>query len=125
MALIPNSSSRSRAFVVPHGDSPVRLPVHRGALAAPLGGGTPAPHGPARRRGPLLLPDDVPLPFGGDKTQIDLARRSDSGLLEVEEILKGIDGIEFIYLTDVDVVRHRLVKDIIKAYATHTDEGGE
>ena len=61
----------------------------------------------------------------GDKTQIDLPRRSDSGLLEVEEILKGIDGIEFIYLTDVDVVRHRLVKDIIRAYATHTDEDGE
>ena len=61
----------------------------------------------------------------GDKTQIDLPRRSDSGLLEVEDILKGIDGIEFIYLTDVDVVRHRLVKDIIRAYATSTDEGRE
>jgi phosphate starvation-inducible protein PhoH and related proteins len=61
----------------------------------------------------------------GDKTQIDLPRRRDSGLLEVEDILKGIDGIEFVYLTDVDVVRHRLVKDIIRAYAASTDEGSE
>jgi phosphate starvation-inducible PhoH-like protein len=53
----------------------------------------------------------------GDKTQIDLVRRSDSGLLEVEEILKGIEGISFVYLEAADVVRHRLVKDIIDAYA--------
>ena len=53
----------------------------------------------------------------GDKTQIDLVRRSDSGLLEVEAILKGIEGISFIYLDARDVVRHRLVKDIIDAYA--------
>jgi phosphate starvation-inducible PhoH-like protein len=53
----------------------------------------------------------------GDKTQIDLPRREDSGLLEVERILKDIDGISFVYLTEADVVRHRLVKDIIRAYA--------
>ncbi len=53
----------------------------------------------------------------GDKTQIDLPRREDSGLLEVERILIGIDGISFVYLTEADVVRHRLVKDIIRAYA--------
>jgi phosphate starvation-inducible PhoH-like protein len=53
----------------------------------------------------------------GDKTQIDLPRREDSGLLEVERILKGIDGISFVYLTEADVVRHRLVKEIIKAYS--------
>jgi phosphate starvation-inducible protein PhoH and related proteins len=53
----------------------------------------------------------------GDKTQIDLPRRSDSGLLEIERILRGIDGIAFVYLEEVDVVRHRLVKDIIQAYA--------
>ncbi|NIR46199.1 MAG: PhoH family protein [Gemmatimonadetes bacterium] len=52
----------------------------------------------------------------GDKTQIDLPKREDSGLLEIERILKGIDGISLVYLTDADVVRHRLVKDIIKAY---------
>jgi phosphate starvation-inducible protein PhoH and related proteins len=54
----------------------------------------------------------------GDKTQIDLPRRSDSGLLQIERILTGIEGISFIYLEEVDVVRHRLVKDIIRAYAS-------
>jgi phosphate starvation-inducible protein PhoH and related proteins len=53
----------------------------------------------------------------GDKTQIDLPRREDSGLLQVERILRGIEGIGFVYLDEVDVVRHRLVKDIIRAYA--------
>ena len=52
----------------------------------------------------------------GDKTQIDLPRRADSGLLEVERILAGIEGIALVYLDAKDVVRHRLVKDIIKAY---------
>jgi phosphate starvation-inducible protein PhoH and related proteins len=52
----------------------------------------------------------------GDKTQIDLPRREHSGLLQVEEILTGIDGIEIIYLDTTDVIRHRLVKDIIRAY---------
>jgi phosphate starvation-inducible PhoH-like protein len=52
----------------------------------------------------------------GDKTQVDLPRREDSGLLQIERILKGIEGIEFVYLDDRDVVRHRLVKDIIRAY---------
>jgi len=53
----------------------------------------------------------------GDKTQIDLANREDSGLLQVERILPGIEGIGFCYLSDTDVVRHRLVRDIIRAYA--------
>jgi phosphate starvation-inducible PhoH-like protein len=57
----------------------------------------------------------------GDKTQIDLPRREESGLLQVERILSGIDGIALIYLTGGDVIRHRLVKDIIRAYAR--DEG--
>jgi len=52
----------------------------------------------------------------GDKTQIDLPRREDSGLLQIERILQGIDGISFVYLDRVDVVRHRLVKEIIQAY---------
>jgi len=52
----------------------------------------------------------------GDKTQIDLPRSDDSGLLQIERILQGIEGIEFVYLDERDVVRHRLVKDIIKAY---------
>jgi phosphate starvation-inducible PhoH-like protein len=53
----------------------------------------------------------------GDKTQIDLANREESGLLQVERILPGIEGIGFCYLGDADVVRHRLVRDIIRAYA--------
>ncbi len=53
----------------------------------------------------------------GDKTQIDLPAREQSGLIEVERVLKGIEGIGFHYLSDADVVRHRLVRDIIKAYA--------
>jgi phosphate starvation-inducible PhoH-like protein len=53
----------------------------------------------------------------GDKTQIDLPRREDSGLLEVEEILSGIQGITIVYLDEKDVIRHKLVKDIIKAYS--------
>jgi phosphate starvation-inducible protein PhoH and related proteins len=53
----------------------------------------------------------------GDKTQIDLPKREESGLMQVERILTGIDGIAFHYFTEADVVRHRLVRDIIKAYA--------
>jgi len=53
----------------------------------------------------------------GDKTQIDLASREDSGLLQIERILPGIEGIGFCYLQETDVVRHRLVRDIIRAYA--------
>jgi phosphate starvation-inducible PhoH-like protein len=60
----------------------------------------------------------------GDKTQIDLPRPEDSGLLQVEDILSGIDGIQLIYLDDMDVIRHRLVKDIIRAYA-RSDAGGD
>jgi phosphate starvation-inducible PhoH-like protein len=53
----------------------------------------------------------------GDKTQIDLPKREDSGLVQVERILPGIEGIAFHYLGEADVVRHRLVKEIIRAYA--------
>ena len=53
----------------------------------------------------------------GDKTQVDLPKREDSGLIQVERILPGIEGIAFCYLQDTDVVRHRLVRDIIRAYA--------
>ncbi len=60
----------------------------------------------------------------GDVTQIDLPRPEDSGLLEIEHILRAVEGIDFVYLTESDVVRHRLVKEIIRAYADH-DNGGE
>jgi len=53
----------------------------------------------------------------GDKTQIDLSSREESGLIHVERVLPGIEGIAFHYLEDRDVVRHRLVRDIIRAYA--------
>ncbi|MEP6691109.1 MAG: PhoH family protein, partial [Gemmatimonadaceae bacterium] len=59
----------------------------------------------------------------GDKTQIDLPQREQSGLIQIERILTGIDGIGFHYLSEVDVVRHRLVRDIIRAYAR--DSAGE
>ena len=52
----------------------------------------------------------------GDITQIDLQRRSESGLVQVAEILKGVDGIGFVYLDETDVVRHPLVRKIIRAY---------
>lgn len=54
--------------------------------------------------------------INGDITQVDLPRKENSGLIKVAKILKNIDGIEFIYLTDQDVVRHRLVQEIIRAY---------
>jgi phosphate starvation-inducible PhoH-like protein len=53
----------------------------------------------------------------GDKTQVDLPKREDSGLIQIERILPGIEGISFCYLGESDVVRHRLVREIIKAYA--------
>ncbi|HEY4129566.1 MAG TPA: PhoH family protein [Gemmatimonadaceae bacterium] len=58
----------------------------------------------------------------GDKTQVDLPKREDSGLTQVERILPGIEGIAFHYFTEVDVVRHRLVRDIVRAYAVDAGE---
>lgn len=55
----------------------------------------------------------------GDITQIDLPDKHASGLVRVQKILEGIEGIDFIYLTDKDVVRHRLVQNIIRAYERH------
>ena len=52
----------------------------------------------------------------GDITQVDLPENKTSGLIEVQGILKGIEGIEFVYFSDRDVVRHPLVQEIIKAY---------
>lgn len=52
----------------------------------------------------------------GDITQIDLPSDKKSGLREVMKILKDVDGLEFVYLTEKDVVRHELVQKIIKAY---------
>jgi len=52
----------------------------------------------------------------GDTTQVDLPYSKKSGLKSIQKILKGIKGIEFLYFGDKDVIRHRLVADIIKAY---------
>ena len=52
----------------------------------------------------------------GDVTQIDLAKSQKSGLIEIQEILKSVKGIEFTFFTSVDVVRHPLVQKIINAY---------
>jgi len=52
----------------------------------------------------------------GDITQVDLPENKTSGLIEIQGILKGIEGIAFIYFSDRDVVRHPLVQEIIKAY---------
>ncbi len=52
----------------------------------------------------------------GDVTQIDLPNKMGSGLVQIQEVLKGVEGISFVYLDRNDVVRHRLVKDIIDAY---------
>ncbi|MBI4209137.1 MAG: PhoH family protein [Deltaproteobacteria bacterium] len=52
----------------------------------------------------------------GDITQIDLPNPKGSGLLEAREILKGIEGIAFVYFSERDVVRHPLVQKVIKAY---------
>jgi len=58
----------------------------------------------------------------GDTTQIDLPKKSESGLAEAPTLLGGIQGISFVYLDKSDVVRHRLVRDIIDAYEKRTRE---
>ena len=55
----------------------------------------------------------------GDITQIDLPRRSDSGLMPVVEMLKGIDGIGIVAFDNRDIIRHRLVKHIVEAFERH------
>lgn len=52
----------------------------------------------------------------GDITQIDLIKKKDSGLVEAKQILKGVKGIGFVELTNLDVVRHPLVQQIIERY---------
>ncbi len=57
----------------------------------------------------------------GDVTQIDLPKNEGSGLVVINDILKGIDGIEFVRFGGEDVVRHRLVQRIVEAYAVHAE----
>ncbi|MBO5955804.1 MAG: PhoH family protein [Clostridia bacterium] len=58
----------------------------------------------------------------GDVTQIDLPRDKKSGLRDAEIVLKNVEGIEFMYLSEADVVRHPLVQKIVKAYERKTIE---
>ena len=61
----------------------------------------------------------------GDVTQSDLPTRETSGLNQAREVLEGVDGIDFIYFDERDIVRHRLVKDIIRAYTRFHEENGK
>ena len=55
----------------------------------------------------------------GDITQVDLPASRGSGLIEVQTVLRGVEGIEFVYFDEGDVVRHRLVSAIVRAYDAH------
>ncbi len=57
----------------------------------------------------------------GDITQIDLPSDKASGLVQAKQILQNIDGIEFIFFSKRDVVRHRLVQEVIRAYENFED----
>ena len=57
----------------------------------------------------------------GDITQTDLPKKMHSGLKSIPTILGGIKGIDFVYLDQGDVVRHKLIRDIIEAYEKHED----
>lgn len=57
----------------------------------------------------------------GDSTQIDLPRKGESGLLQAMRILQGIEGISIIRFDERDIVRHKLVKSIVRAYETEED----
>jgi phosphate starvation-inducible PhoH-like protein len=61
----------------------------------------------------------------GDTTQIDLPHGKTSGLLEIEHVLKDVEGIRFIYFSEKDVVRHRLVQAIVKAYERYEKRVGD
>jgi len=57
----------------------------------------------------------------GDVSQIDLPREQRSGLVEVGEILRGVDGIGIVHFGNDDVVRHKMVQRIVQAYAEHAE----
>jgi len=60
----------------------------------------------------------------GDITQVDLPREQASGLIQVQDILAGVDGIGFVRFTNQDVVRHKLVQRIVEAYRQHAEQTG-
>jgi len=61
----------------------------------------------------------------GDVTQIDLPQKTTSGLVQIQEVLKEIQGVAFVYFDRNDVVRHRLVKEIIDAYDRYHEQNGK
>lgn len=61
----------------------------------------------------------------GDVTQIDLIKKRDSGLLNAKQLLSGIEGISFVELTSLDVVRNPLVQKIIERYEKEEEENGK
>jgi phosphate starvation-inducible PhoH-like protein len=61
----------------------------------------------------------------GDVTQIDLPSGRMSGLIEAMKVVGAIDGISFVYFDERDVVRHKLVQQIVKAYETFTSGAAE
>ncbi len=60
----------------------------------------------------------------GDVTQVDLPREQASGLIQVRNILAGVDGVGFVEFSHQDVVRHKLVQRIVEAYKRHAEETG-
>jgi phosphate starvation-inducible PhoH-like protein len=60
----------------------------------------------------------------GDVTQIDLPSGKTSGLVEAMKVVSKIDGIEFVYFDERDVVRHKLIQSIVKAYEAFTHSNG-
>jgi phosphate starvation-inducible PhoH-like protein len=60
----------------------------------------------------------------GDVTQIDLPSGKQSGLLNAAEVLRGVEGISFVYFDDKDVVRHSLVQRIVIAYERFSKQTG-
>jgi len=61
----------------------------------------------------------------GDITQVDLPSGRVSGLIEVQSILKEVEGIKFVYLTEEDVIRHELVQRVIRAYESYQQSTSE
>jgi phosphate starvation-inducible PhoH-like protein len=61
----------------------------------------------------------------GDTTQIDLPRKSESGLIQAMRILADIEGISIIKFDEGDIVRHKLVKKIVRAYENEENENGK
>jgi phosphate starvation-inducible PhoH-like protein len=59
----------------------------------------------------------------GDVTQVDLPRDQASGLVRVREILREVEGLEFVELGNEDVVRHVIVQRIVEAYRAHAENG--